>query len=139
MAARLSVPYCVAAALVDGEITQAQFAPDRFNDPVIRGLLGKTEIMVDPDLSALYPEMFPALVVVTMNDGKTYEETALYPKGDPSNPLSPEELTTKFRNNLKGVMRDEQTAQLLALIEDLENIQVAELANCLIPHTMQAA
>ena len=139
MAARLSVPYCVAAALVDGEITQAQFAPERFNDPVIKGLLGKTEIAVDPDLSPLYPEKFPARVVVTMNDGKVYEETVLYPKGDPANPLSSEELIVKFRNNLKDVLHDEQTAQLLALIENLENIQVAELADCLVRNTMEAA
>jgi 2-methylcitrate dehydratase PrpD len=139
MAARLSVPYCVAAALADGKITQAQFAPARFNDPVVRGLLEKVEVVVDPELSPLYPEKFPARVAVTMNDGKVYEETVLYPKGDPANPLSPEELTAKFRDNLKGVLSDGQTAQLIALIDDLENITVAELADCLGAHAVQAA
>jgi len=137
MAARLSVPYCVAAALVDGEITQAQFSPERFNDPVIRSLLKKVEIEVDPELSPLYPQKFPARVAVTMNDGKVYEETVLHPKGDPSNPLSPEELTSKFRGNLKDVLSDEQTALLSAMIDDLENIRVAELTDCLGPHTTE--
>lgn len=139
MAARLSVPYCVAAALVDGKITQAQFAPERFNDPVIRGLLDKVEVVVDPELSPLYPEKFPARVVVIMNDGKVCEETILYPKGDPANPLSSEELTAKFRGNLKDVLSNGQAAQILALIEDLENIRIAELADCLVRNTMKVA
>lgn len=131
MSARLSVPYCVAAALVDGEITQKQFAPDRFNDPTIRSLLEKTEIVVDPDLAPLYPEKFPAHVVVMMNDGRVYEETFLYPKGDPGNPLSPDELTGKFKNNLKDVLSEERIETLIKMIENMDNVQVAELTVCL--------
>ena len=139
MAARLSVPYCVAAALVDGEVTQTQFRPERFNDPVIRRLLDKVEVVVDPELSPLYPEKFPARVVVTMDDGTVHEATFLYPKGDPSNPLSHDELVTKFKDNLEDVVDAERSARLVALIDDLEDIQVSELADCLASQAAQIA
>jgi len=132
MAARLSVPYCVAAALVDREITQKQFAPERYNDPAIRALLQKVEIVVDPELSPLYPEKFPARVIVTMDDGARHEATFLYPKGDPNNPLSEQELLAKFHGNLRGVFDEARAARLAALVGDLENIELAELSACLV-------
>lgn len=133
MAARLSVPYCVAAALVDGEITQRQFGPSRFNDPVIRGVLEKTEVIADPALTPLYPEKFPARVRVTLGDGTQHEATFYYPKGDPGNPLTSAELEQKFLANVEGVLRDDAARRLLALVSDLETIAVSELADALKP------
>ncbi|MDO8595372.1 MAG: hypothetical protein Q7R45_02000 [Sulfuricaulis sp.] len=131
MAARLSVPYCVAAAVVDREITQKQFAPERFNDPLIRGLLDKVEIIADPELNKLYPEKFPARVVITMDDGARHEATFFYPKGDPGNPLTPVELERKFRDNVHGVFNDADAERIIALVANLENIEVGELSACL--------
>lgn len=131
MAARLSVPYCVAAAVVDREITQKQFAPERFNDPLIRALLAKVEIIADPELTKLYPEKFPARVVIGMEDGARHEATFFYPKGDPGNPLTPEELERKFRDNLQGVFSDADAERIVALISDLEHIEVRQLTACL--------
>lgn len=131
MAARLSVPYCVAAALVDGKVTQEQFAPARYQDPVIRGLLKKVEIVDDPDLSPLYPERFPARVIVTLDDGSSYEATFMYPKGDPNNPLSRDELIAKFRSNVADVLPDAQAGRLLSAVLDLENVTAGTLAGCM--------
>jgi 2-methylcitrate dehydratase PrpD len=128
MAARLSVPYCVAAALVDGEITQKQFTPERFGDPRVLALLERVEIVVDPELSPLYPDKFPARVVVTLHDSARHEATWLYPKGDPSNPLSPVELVAKFRQNVAGVVSGPEADELLALISSLETAGAGQLA-----------
>ncbi|MFA7439182.1 MmgE/PrpD family protein [Castellaniella sp.] len=128
MAARLSVPYCVAVALVDGEVTQKQFAPERFNDPRVRRVLGVTEVVADPELTPLYPEKFPARVIVTLRDGSRHEATVYYPKGDPGNPLSAPELEQKFRDNGHGVLNPGQADRLVALIGDLENAPLASLS-----------
>ncbi|MCC5858188.1 MAG: MmgE/PrpD family protein [Ectothiorhodospiraceae bacterium] len=121
MSARLSVPYCVAAALVDGEITQRQFRPERYTDQDVLRLLDKVEVTVDPELSPLYPDKFPARVIVVMQDGRQLESTFLYPKGDPQNPLTREELERKFRDNVDGVMKPESTEKLLAMIRSMES------------------
>lgn len=131
MAARLSVPYCVAAALVDGTIGQDQFRPERFNAPEIRRVLDKTEVSVDPELSPLYPEKFPARVVVTLNDGTRHEALFLYPKGDPNNPLSRDELIQKFRANVQGVMPGQRSEQIIATVLSLENHTTNDLTRLL--------
>jgi 2-methylcitrate dehydratase PrpD len=131
MAARLSVPYCVAIALIDGQVTQRQFEEARFNDPAVRALLDKVEIVVDPELSPLYPEKFPARVVVETTSGESVESTFLYPKGDPANPLSDAELDVKFMKNTEPVLGAERAKALLAMLRSLAQHDVSELAAAL--------
>ena len=112
MAARVSVPYCIAAAAVDGALTQAQFAPGRIHDPLIRRVLDRTEVIADPALNALYPAKFPARVTITMEDGQSFTETVMLPKGDPGAPLSDAELEDKFRGNCEPLLGGAQAARL---------------------------
>jgi 2-methylcitrate dehydratase PrpD len=53
-----------------------------------------------------------------MEDGNAFEETFLYPKGDPSNPLSAEELQAKFRRNVCDVITRDEAERLLARLRD---------------------
>lgn len=99
MAARISVPYCIAISAVDRALTQAQFAPERINDPLVRQVLARTEVIADAELNTRYPAEFPARVTITMEDGTAFSETVLLPKGDPGNPLTDAELETKYRDN----------------------------------------
>ncbi|TDR93189.1 MmgE/PrpD family protein [Enterovirga rhinocerotis] len=125
MAARLSVPYCVAIALVDRVVGQAQFGSDRYGDPIARGVMEKVEIVADEDLTRLYPEKFPAEVTVRMADGREFREAMFYPKGDPSNPLSDVELATKFRTNVEPVLgkgRADAVEGLIAGLQDLDDV-----------------
>lgn len=132
MAARLSVPYCVAIALVDREVTQKQFAPERFRDPRVRAVLERVEIVVDPELSPLYPEKFPARVIVTLTGGERLEATFLYPKGDPANPLSDEELVRKFRRNASGAPGGGDIDRLLVAITHIEGQEAGGLGALLL-------
>jgi len=133
MAARLSVPYCVAIALVDGQVAQAQFSAARYQDPRVRGLLEKVEVSVDPELSPLYPEKFPARVVVTLRDGTRREAISLYPKGDPSNPLTAEEFLGKFRHNVDGGQVSASASEILEAVGKLEQMTVPAFTRLLRP------
>jgi 2-methylcitrate dehydratase PrpD len=123
MAARLSVPYCVAVALVDREVSQKQFQPDRFRDPLVRSVMDKVEIVTDDELTKLYPEKFPAQVAVAMEGGAVHWGEMYYPKGDPSNPLSDSEIREKFHLNAAGVLDDVTAETLVTLIEDLSDLK----------------
>ena len=119
MSARVSVPYCIAVAAVDRVLTQAQFAPARVNDALVRQVLARTEVIPDAALDKLYPENFPARVTIRMRDGTTHQETVMKPKGDPGNPLSPEEIAEKFRGNSVGMLGVAQTEALLMAVRGL--------------------
>lgn len=119
MAARISVPFCVAAAAVDRALGQAQFAPARVADPMVQRVLARTEVVAAPDLDPLYPAEFPARVTIALEDGAVHTDTVLLPKGDPGNPLSDAELAEKFRQNCEGRMDAAQIAALRDAIMDL--------------------
>jgi 2-methylcitrate dehydratase PrpD len=126
MAARVSVPYCIAIAAVDRELTQRQFAPARIDDPLVRQVLARTEVVAVPELDALYPAKFPARVTIRMEDGSSHQEAVLLPKGDPGNPMTPEEIAAKFRANCAGVPAEGRAEALLATIRDLPNLPTVE-------------
>jgi 2-methylcitrate dehydratase PrpD len=132
MAARVSVPYCIAAAAVDGVLTQAQFAPGRIHDPLIRRVLDRTEVIADPALNALYPANFPARVTITMEDGQSFTETVMLPKGDPGAPLSDAELEDKFRGNCEPLIGAAQAARLRDAILRLPDGGSVEAVSALI-------
>ncbi len=134
MAARVSVPYCIAAAAVDGALTQAQFAPGRIHDPLIRRVLDRTEVIADPQLNTLYPANFPARVTITMEDGQSFQETVMLPKGDPGNPLSDAELEDKFRGNVEPLFGAAQAIRLRdAILRLAEGGPVGALSAAMVP------
>ncbi|HKK70307.1 MAG TPA: MmgE/PrpD family protein [Candidatus Krumholzibacteria bacterium] len=91
-----SLPYVIAAVLVDRNVTPAQFTPERIADPVLRAQLGKVEVMPDPDVEAVFPELQQAVVRIRTKDGREFSEKLDHPKGDPRNPLSDHEIEAKF-------------------------------------------
>jgi 2-methylcitrate dehydratase PrpD len=119
MGARVSVPYCIAVAAVDRTVGQAQFAPARIQDPTVREVLSRVDVVADAELNALYPEKFPARVTITLKDGSSVQETVLFPKGDPQDPLTPAEVESKFRENVAGTLTPAQADELLHAIHRL--------------------
>ena len=101
--AKFSVAYCVATALVEGTVGLDQFdavrfGPDGVRHPALVALLERTTVHVDPTLTAMYPERWPARVTLHLASGETVEGGADYPRGNPENPASLATLETKFRD-----------------------------------------
>ena len=132
MAARVSVPYCIAIAAIDGKLTQAQFLPARIDDPLLREVLAKTEVIADAELNKLYPDKFPARVTITLKSGASFQETVLFPKGDPQDPLSAAELEAKFRENVAGMLSAGQADNLLQTIRLLPEARNVDAMSALL-------
>jgi 2-methylcitrate dehydratase PrpD len=133
MAARVSVPYCIAIAAIDGKLTQAQFSMARINDPLLREVLANTEIIADAALNQLYPEKFPARVTIALKNGASFQETVMFPKGDPQDPLSKGEIEAKFRANVAALLGAERAGELLQAIYALPAARDAD-ALCALLH-----
>jgi 2-methylcitrate dehydratase PrpD len=106
--AQFSVPFNVALGLVTKRVSFADFSPRNFTAPEIRRLMDMTTCRVDPVLDAQYPAAWPARVEITLADGHTLSASVQYPKGDPRNPLSQDEVIAKHRGIVAGIV-DEQT------------------------------
>lgn len=91
-----SLPYCTVVALVDGEVSAEQFSAARLADPLVLDLVARTTVVEDPALTALYPAGIPNRLKITLDDGKILEAYNAHPPGHDKNPLTDNQLRTKF-------------------------------------------
>jgi 2-methylcitrate dehydratase len=117
-----SLPYVIAAALVDRQVTPAQFEMAKITDPVIRAQLNKVEVLADPEIERVFPALQRVVVTITTTEGRTFTRQLDYPKGDPRNPLSDAEIEEKFAALAEGVLSKTAQAKLKDAIWNLEKI-----------------
>lgn len=95
--AKLSTPYAVALAIVKGSCGYADYNEDNLDDYWIKNLTQKVRVVEDENLTVQSPAVRGARVSICLKNGEEFEATCLYPKGEPENPLTQEELENKFR------------------------------------------
>lgn len=95
--AQFDIRYVTACALIDGEIEESQFTKERIADPDVHKLAEKIDVIEDEELDKAYPEARPVIVEITTKSRRTYTSRVDYPKGDPQNPLTDQELFEKFK------------------------------------------
>ena len=118
--AQFSVPFNVALGLNIKRVSFLDFTPQNFVAPEIRRLMHLTTCRVDPALDAQYPAAWPARVEITLADGRTLSASAQHAKGDPRNPLSQDEVITKHKSIVAGIVDDQTDDALLDFILDVE-------------------
>lgn len=94
--ARMSIPYSAIIALWTGKAGIAEFAEPYVSNSDILDLTQRVEIIPDEELSRLVPDKRVAIVKVFMYNGTVLTERVEYPKGEPENPLTPDENLAKF-------------------------------------------
>jgi len=94
--AKMSIPFSVALAFEYGNAGISEFCSESIQDPGIVSLASKVSVIADDNLTSLVPEKRAAIVQVAMYDGRVYTERVDYPKGEPENPLSKQEMEEKF-------------------------------------------
>jgi len=94
--AKMSIPYGFAVALITGQAGIDQFNSAHINNAEILSLAGKVVVFDDDELSALVPQQRVAIIEVFTYSGECYSKRVDYPKGEPENPLSDDELEGKF-------------------------------------------
>jgi 2-methylcitrate dehydratase len=115
-----SLPYCVAVALLDGDVTLNSFDEPRLADPRILDLLDKTTIAEDPALNEGYPEGIPNRLTVTLEDGTVLDKRVDFPRGHARNPMTDDEVVAKFRRLAEGVVSDATADELIDRCMSLE-------------------
>ena len=116
-----SLPYCIAAAIADGNVLPSSFEEEKLRDPRIWALLPKIKVVADAEIDGLFPAVKRAIVRITTTDGKVYEEQVDHAKGSPENPMSDDEIVAKFRANAAGVLTPEQQDQVIEATWGLED------------------
>ena len=100
--AAFSGPFTVAAALLGGGglgVAHEDFTDEAAHDERRLRLATKVRCVPDGHCDAIFPNQFPAVLRVTLRDGRRREVRVDVNRGGPGNPLSAEELAAKFRTN----------------------------------------
>ncbi|MFZ0391154.1 MAG: MmgE/PrpD family protein, partial [Calditrichia bacterium] len=74
-----SLPYCLAAAMVDGMVTPAQFSDEKLKDPQIRELLPKIKVVAEPEFEKLFPRLKATEVSIRTRNGESHSLRVDYP------------------------------------------------------------
>jgi len=106
--AKFSMPYCAAAALVFGRVTQREFDAEAMGDSRIRTLMGRIRLQADEAFDRGFDTGRPARIEAVTKDGRKIVTEASCRRGDPQDPLSREEIRDKFRA-LAGSVWDTET------------------------------
>ena len=115
-----SLPYVIAAAIADRQVTPVQFKAEKIMSETIRAQLPKVKVIADPEIEAAFPKLQKVRVVLTTTDGRTLEKRLDYPKGDPRNPLSDDEIAGKFAALAQGVATAAEVARMQRAIARTE-------------------
>jgi 2-methylcitrate dehydratase len=123
-----SLPYVIAAAVAERQVTPAQFEMDKIMDDTIRAQLDKVEVVADREIEAVFPKLQRVIVKITATDGREFTEQLDYPKGDPRNPLTDEEVEEKFDALAAPVLSADGRARLKEAVWNLDKLgSVTEL------------
>jgi 2-methylcitrate dehydratase len=118
-----SLPYITAIALIDGEVTNKQFEPERFTDPAVWKFLQNVKVERNAELTALYPGAVANIVHVKLADDRTLTKRVDYPLGHAKNPLKDAEVEGKFRSQVEPKTGDERAKGIIELVWNLDAAQ----------------
>ncbi|MHA1270748.1 MAG: MmgE/PrpD family protein [Candidatus Helarchaeota archaeon] len=150
VALNFTIPYTIAATLIDKELTPRQFKKDRYLDPEIHNLAKKVKIVPDSKMSLEILRALPSInipplqkiisgkfslsdanlekvtvafagaVKIIMKDGTTYNKKQSIPYGAPGNPY---DLKKKFIQEATNIISDEKIQNSIDLIMNIEQVQ----------------
>ena len=118
IAAQFSIPFALAVALLHGRIAPEDVSEDNLQKPEILKLARKVEVVVDPEINSQFPAK--TIARVTMHTGRgAFRTTVEYPRGNPENPLSDDDLRAKFRSLTMQIVGEKTCEKLQDAIFDL--------------------
>jgi 2-methylcitrate dehydratase len=117
-----SLPYVIATALVERRVTPVQFTMEKIMDPKTREQLKKVEVVADPEIEKVFPALQRVIVHINTTDGRCFSKQLDYPKGDPRNPLTGQEVEEKFSALAEGVLTNAAQKRVKDAVWNLERV-----------------
>lgn len=122
-----SLPYLMAVALLDGEVTPAQFEPSRIQRPDVQTLQKSAMTWLSLAYTREYPQMLKCKVRVGMNDGSIFElEKADY-LGFFRRPMPVEQVIEKFKRLSRSTAPESALQSVIESVARLEQRPISDL------------
>lgn len=129
MAAQFSIPYVIAARLLEPQPGPNWYTPEMFGNPELLELAGRVKAGPDPEDTLLGAfNIFQAgshpqkTVTIRMKDGTVYEKTKRTHKGHPLDMMSREEFCDRFRRQASFALTPERTEEIIQFVLSLDQV-----------------
>jgi len=120
--AKFSMPFCLAAAIVDGRVGLDTFDDARVHDPAIADMRRRIVMRVDETLDTSAPPLTQAHVAVHLRDGRTLTASANGARGYHERPASDQELAEKFLGCASRALDASAVTDLLHTIRNVVDV-----------------
>jgi len=120
---KFCMPYLVARALIDGEVSLHAFTDAAVRDRNVLKLAERVQMNLDNNLRKTDPGGRPCRVTVRLKDGKVLTREAQHSRGSSEFPLSEDELRGKFTQCARETLSADAAERALAQIEGLEKVE----------------
>lgn len=114
-----SLPYNVARALLDGDITLASYAAEQITDPLAIALMGITTVSEDVALTRLFPRHLANRVTVTLASGEVLTSEKISGPGSEETPMTDREFERKFRRMAAQHIGEDAQERILRFVSNL--------------------
>jgi len=123
-----SLPFIVAVAALDGEVTPAQYTTERIARDDVQRLLRRVEVVPDPSFSGRFPEEHACRLTVTLADGRVLAREMSEYEGFHTRPMSWEAAARKFSSVAGERWPRARLDSIVKAVKSLEKISVRNLA-----------
>ncbi len=121
-AARFSIPFSVALALIKKDAGADKYSEENIRDESIQRLSKKVEFSVGNKWERVYPNKRGATVRILDNKKRIWSSEVELAKGEPENPASWDEIYNKFYTNATLLISEKDAKKLGDSIMNLENV-----------------
>ena len=126
-----SIPYLVAAAILDNEVMPAQYAPGRIQRSDVQALLQKVRVNPSQSYSSSFPEQMPCLIRVELKDGSALVKEKQDYEGFHTKPMKWDTILEKFIRLSDGRIEASLRDDIIDSVGRLESIKVKDLMGLL--------
>jgi 2-methylcitrate dehydratase PrpD len=116
---QFSAHFGVAVGLRLGQMGWQDYATQLF-DPDIRALMARTHVEHDHEVEAHFPAQVAGRLTVSTRAGQSFSEFAAVPKGEPENPLTQDDLRSKFNGLVTPYLGPDGATELFDWVLHLE-------------------
>ncbi len=120
-----SLPYIVAAALIDGDIEIGTFSEKRFRDRKTLELMKRITVVEKKEFTDLFNRggtVNAADLIVKLKNGKAVRKKVIYSRGHPKNKMTDQELEEKFMKLTSSHINRDKIELLMHNIWNVERL-----------------
>lgn len=125
-----SLPFCLGVAATSGALALLPLREEQLTDAAALQMAKRVTMTVRPEFDAMFPAAVPGAVRLTTASG-VFERTVLMPKGEPSNPMSWQDIERKFLTVTEGRVDASTVERLLDSVLALRKGDIAPLRSTL--------